>query len=63
MKIQCANKSIKQLWMGYPTVCVYQFTYNEKNTVDTNIIQYFIMHGLGLYTKVDSVVAHMLYSW
>ena len=24
----------------------YQFVYDEKDRVDTNIIQYFIMHGL-----------------
>ena len=27
------------------------------------MIQYFIMHGLGLCIKVDSYVAHMLYAW
>ena len=27
------------------------------------MIQYFIVHGLGLCIKVDSYVAHMLYAW
>ena len=49
--------------MGDPTTCVYQFIYDENDSVDTRIIQCFIMHGLGLCNKVDSYVAHMLYEW
>ena len=49
--------------MSDTTACVYKFIYNEKDSVDTNIIQYFIMHGLVLCIKVDSYVAHMLYAW
>ena len=47
--------------MDDPTICVYHFIYNEKDSVVTKIIQYFIRHGFGLYTKVDSYVAHMFY--
>ena len=46
-----------------PTTCVYQFIYDEKDSVDTEIIQYFIIHGLGLCIKVDFYVAHMFYAW
>ena len=48
-----------KLGMGDPTTYVYQFIYDEKDSVDTNIIQYFIMHGLVLCIKFDSYVAHM----
>ena len=44
-----------------PKTCVYQFVYYDKYSDDTNIIQYFIIHGLGLCIKVDSYVAHMFY--
>ena len=49
--------------MGDPTKFVYQFIYDEKYSVDTDIIQYFIMHELGLCIKVSSYVSHMFYSW
>ena len=49
--------------MGDPTTRVYQFIYDEKESVDTEIIKYFIMHGLGLCIKVNSYVAHMIYAW
>ena len=62
MKIKYANESVQKLGMGDPITCVYQFIYNEKDSVDTKIIQYFIMHGLGLFIKMDSYVAHMFYS-
>ena len=41
----------------------YQFIYNEKDSFDTDIIQYFIMNGLGLCIKVDSYVAHFFNAW
>ena len=49
--------------MGDPKTCVYQFIYDENYNDDTKLIQYFIMHVLGLWKKVDSYVSHMLYSW
>ena len=49
--------------MGDPTTCVYQLIYYENHSDDTNIIQYFIMHGLVLYIKVDSYLAHIFYVW
>ena len=48
--------------MGDPTACVYQFIYDENHSVDTKVIQYFIMHGLVLCIKVDIYVAHMFYA-
>ena len=53
MKIQYANDFFQQLGVGDTITCVYRFIYDEKDSVDTKIIQYFIMHGLGLCTKVD----------
>ena len=61
MKLQYANEFIEKLGMGDTTTCVYQFIYDGKYSVDTNIIQYFIMHGLGLCIKVDSYVEHTFY--
>ena len=49
MKIEYANEFVQKLGFGDPTTCVYQLIYDEKENVDTKIIQYFIMHGLGLY--------------
>ena len=37
------------------------FDENESN--DTNIIQYCILHGLGLCIKLNSFVAHIFYVW
>ena len=49
--------------MGDPTTCVYQFVYDERYSVDTDVIEYFIMHGLGLCIKLNMYVAHMFYAW
>ena len=48
MKIQYENKFIQNLGMGHPTTCVYQFIYDENDNDETKVIQYFIMHVLGL---------------
>ena len=63
MKIQYENKFIEQLWMGDPTTCLYQFIYDEEDRSDTEIMQYFLMHGLGLCIKINSYVANMFYAW
>ena len=63
MKIQYANKFVQKLGMGYPITCFYKFMYNENDSDDTHITQYFIMHGLGLCIKVNSYVARMFYAW
>ena len=63
MKIQYANELFEQLGVGGPTTCVYQFIYDEKDSDDTEIIRFFIMHGLGLCIAVNSYVAHRLYAW
>ena len=49
--------------MSDPEKNVYQFIYDEKDSADTKIIQYFIMNGLGLCIKVDIYMAHMFYVW
>ena len=49
--------------LGYPTTYVYQLFFDENYSNDTKIVQYFIIHGLGLCIKFDSFVAHILYSW
>ena len=49
--------------MGDPTIHFYQFIYDENDSGDKKIIRCFIIHELGLYIKVDSYVAHMLYAW
>ena len=48
--------------MGDTTTCVYQFIYDETENINTQVTQYFIMHGLGLFIKVDIYVAHMFYA-
>ena len=49
--------------MGDTKTCVYQFIYDENDNDDTKVIQYFIMHVLGFWIKVDSYVEHMFYAW
>ena len=62
MKIQYTSEFILKLGVGDPTTCVYQFIYDENDSVETNIILYFIMHRFGLCIKFDIYVAHMLYA-
>ena len=61
-QIKYANEFVPKLGMDDTKTCVYQFIYNENENDETKIIQYFIMHGLGLLIKVDSHVAHILYA-
>ena len=49
--------------LGDPTTCVYQFIFNENDSNNTNILQYFIMHRLGLCIKLDDLVAHIVYAY
>ena len=63
LKIQYANEFVEQMGIGDTTTCVYQFIYYEKYSVYTEIIQYFIIHGLIIFIKVNSFVAHMFYAW
>ena len=49
--------------LGYPKICVYQFILDENDSNNTNIIQYFIIHGQVLCIKLNSFVAHMFYVW
>ena len=62
MKTKYANEFIQNMGLGDPTTCVYQFIFDENYSNDTKIVQYFIMHGLGLFTKLNSFLAHMLYA-
>ena len=48
--------------MGDTTTRIYQLIYDKNDNSDTKIIQYLILHGLGLCIKVDSYVAHMFYA-
>ena len=57
-----ANEFIPKLGMGDPTKCVYQIIYNENNSDETNILQYFIIYELVLCIKLDSYVSHMVYA-
>ena len=51
MKIEYANELIINMELGDPTTCIYQFIFVENDRNDTNILQYFIMHGLGWREK------------
>ena len=49
--------------MGDTTRRVYNSIYDEEDSADTEIIQNFIMHGLGLCIKANSYLAHTFYTW
>ena len=63
IKIEYEDELFKNQVMGGPKRYVYQFIGDENDHDETNIIQYFIMHGLVLFIKVDSYVAHIFYAW
>ena len=48
MKIQYANEFILKIGLGDPTTCFYQLNFDEKDSNNTRIIQYFIRNGMGL---------------
>ena len=48
---------------GDPTTCVYQFIFDQYDSNETNIIQYFVIDGLVLCMKFNSYVAKMFYAW
>ena len=49
--------------MGDTETCVYQLVCDKNDNYETKIVQYFIMHGLGLCVKVDNYVVHIFYDW
>ena len=40
-----------------------KLTFPENGSNDTEIVQYFIMYGLGLCIKLNIFVSHMFYTW
>ena len=58
-----ANEFIQNMGLVDPATCVYQFIFHQYDSNDTKIIQYFIMHGLGLCIKLNGFVSHMFYAW
>ena len=36
---------------------------DSKATATTELLQYFVMHGIGLFIKLKNHVAHMFYAW
>ena len=63
MKIQYSREFIQNMGLIDPTTCFYQFIFDENDSNYTSIIQYFIMHGLGLCIKLNIFVAHIFYVW
>ena len=63
MKIKYANELIQNTGLVDPTTCVYQFIFHEDDSNETNMIPYFIMHGLVLCIKLNSFVSYMFYAW
>ena len=41
----------------------YPFNFDIEDSDDIYILQYFFMHGIGLFIKLNSYVAHMFYTW
>ena len=70
MKIKYSNEFIQNMGFVDPTTCVYRFIFDQDDSNDTYIIQYFIMHVLGLcitlkqfcITYVLCMVVHSQYS-
>ena len=62
MRILHANTFVQNWGMGDPTTCFHQLLYNGNDNDGKEIIQYFIMHELGLCIKVDSYLAHIFYA-
>ena len=48
--------------LGDTNACVYWFTFDKEDSKDTQIIQYFVMHGLVLCIKLKSYAAHIFYT-
>ena len=49
--------------LGDNKTCLYPLIFDKDDSNGTNIIQYFVIHGLGLCIKLNSFVAHMFYVW
>ena len=45
--------------MGCPTTFVYQFTFDKEDRKYIQVIQYFLIYGLGIWIKLDSCAEHM----
>ena len=52
--LKYSNEFIQNMVLSDPKTCVYQFLKYKFDTNDTKIIQYFVMHGLGLCIKLNS---------
>ena len=48
MRIEYVNEFIQHMKLGDPTLCVYQFIFDQYGSNDTNNTQYFIINGMVL---------------
>ena len=62
-KNQYSHEFIQNMGLSDPKTCFYQFIFDENDSNYIKIIQYFIMHELGLCIKLNSFVAHIFYLW
>ena len=63
MKIKYENELIKTWdWVILKHVFISSFFY-QYDSNNTKIIQYFIMHGMGLCIKLNFFVSHMFFAW
>ena len=62
LKCAYAESFVKTIGLGVPTTCVYQFVGTKDMVKKCNVIQYFVMHGIGLCIQLKSHVAHMFYA-
>ena len=58
-----SNEFIHNMGFGDPTTCVYQYILDKDYSNNAKFLQYFVMHGLILYIRLNSYVEHVFYEW
>ena len=64
-KAKYAMDFIHKFGLGVPTSCVYQFIHDENGFQedDAEVIQYFLLNGLGVCFRLGNHVAHSFYAF
>ena len=60
-KLDYTKEFINNMVLGDTITCVYKFKVEKKEMDNTQIIQHFVMYGLGLCIKINNYVAHLFY--
>ena len=58
-----AKALIHNIVLGNHKTCIYQLNFDKEVIDNTQDLQYFSMHSVGIFIKLNSYISHMFYAF